>query len=117
MTNKNYLVYINDIINAIDDIESFIEGITYSEFVGDKKTLYAAERAIEIIGEATKRLPGSIRSKYPGVPWKDMAGIRDKVSHDYDGIDLTVLWETAKQDLPQLKIMLSDMIAELKDDF
>ncbi|MDQ1326723.1 MAG: hypothetical protein QG641_3 [Candidatus Poribacteria bacterium] len=114
MTKKDYLVYISDIINTIMDIEDFINDIAYDEFINDKKTIFAVERGIEIIGEATKRIPNSIKNKYPEIPWKDMAGIRDKVSHDYNGIDLVIIWKTIQQNLPELKAMLSDMIAELK---
>lgn len=116
MTKKDYLVYINDIIDTIKDIESFTKNITYEEFIADKKTVYAAERGIEIIGEATKRIPATIRSKYNEIPWKDMAGIRDKVSHDYNGIDLIIVWKTIQQNLPQLKVMLSDLITKLRNE-
>jgi len=116
MTKKDHLVYINDIIDTIKDIESFTKDITYEEFIADKKTVFAVERGIEIIGEATKRIPATIRSKYNEIPWKDMAGIRDKVSHDYNGIDLIIVWKTIQQNLPQLKVMLSDLIAKLKNE-
>ena len=116
MTKKDYKVYINDIINTIRDIEEFTRGITYDEFISDKKTVFAVERGIEIIGEATKRIPNSIRSKYPEIPWRDMTGIRDKVSHDYNGIDLIIVWKTIFQNFPELKVMLSDILAELNDE-
>jgi uncharacterized protein with HEPN domain len=67
-------------------------------------------RAIEIIGEAAKNVPEQVRKKYPDVPWKQMAGMRDKLIHEYFGVDLEILWETAKDDVPQLKTPISEVM-------
>jgi uncharacterized protein with HEPN domain len=113
---KEYGDYLNDILVAMEKIENFVEGMTYDVFINNEPMIWAVERGIEIIGEATKRIPNSIRNKYPEIPWKDMAGMRDKLSHDYDEVDLELVWKVIKQEIPSLKVMLSDMIAELKDD-
>ena len=77
--------------------------MTYEQFAGDAKTVFAVVRALEIIGEATKKLPQSVRDRYPKVPWREMAGIRDKLIHDYFGVNLAVVWKTVIEDLPGLR--------------
>ena len=76
-----------------------------NEFIHDLKTIYATRKAIEIIGEATKKIPSSITDKYKDIPWREIAGMRDVLVHDYFGVDLNVLWKTVQQDIPELKMM------------
>jgi len=78
---RNIAIYLTDILENMRDAEQFVLGQSYQQFAADKKTFNAVVRAIEIIGEAAKNVPDSIRSKYPAVPWKEMAGMRDKVIH------------------------------------
>ena len=103
---RDYSDYIEDIRNAIDKIESFIAGLSYDDFIHDEKTLYAVVRALEIIGEAAKKVPEDIRNEMEGVPWKDMSGMRDVLVHDYINVDVETVWLTAKQKVPQLKRLL-----------
>lgn len=84
---RHVALYIKDILQNMRDAEQFIEGISYQQFVDDKKTFNAVVRAIEVIGEAAKNVPLTIRTQYPAVPWKEMAGMRDKVTHFYFGVD------------------------------
>jgi uncharacterized protein with HEPN domain len=84
----------------------------YNEFSGDKKTIYAVTKALEIIGEATKNLPDALKNEYPKVPWKFMAGIRDKVVHGYFAVDLPIVWTTAKTDVPSLKPLFEEILEE-----
>ena len=79
-----------------------------------KKTVYSVVRAIEIIGEATKNIPKQIKKKYPEVPWKKMAGMRDRLVHEYFGIDLEILWGTAKEDVPQLRVPVSKVLEDME---
>jgi uncharacterized protein with HEPN domain len=100
---EEFLDYVEDIIEAMDDAMRFVEGVEYDDFVKDKKTVYAVTRAIEIIGEAVKKIPGTVKKRYPKVPWKRMAGMRDKLIHEYFGVDLRRVWNTVKKDIPNLK--------------
>ena len=86
----------------------------YNDFVNDRKTVYAVIRALEIIGEATKNIPDSIRDKYPKIPWKSMAGLRDKLIHAYFGVRLELIWNTASELLPQLKNEFQQILFDLK---
>ena len=112
MRERSYWDYVMDIAESIEDAQGFVRGYGFEDFKTDKKTVYAVVRAIEVIGEAAKNIPDSIRSKYPDIPWKDMAGMRDKLIHAYFGVDLEVLWKTVQQDLPSLKTMISQMLTD-----
>jgi uncharacterized protein with HEPN domain len=115
MRKRVYWDYVKDISDSIEDAQEFVKGYTFEDFKNDKKTIYAVIRAIEVIGEATKKIPRSIRDKYPDIPWKDMAGMRDKLIHEYFGVDVEVLWKTAQQDLPTLRVLISEVMGELED--
>lgn len=115
MAKKDYRVYIYVILDTIKDIDDFVNDMTYNNFVSDEKTLLAVERGIEIIAEAMKKIPDSIKNKYPDISWNDMIDIGDKLSLVYYDVDLEQLWKVIKQEILSLKAMLSDMIAELKD--
>lgn len=100
---RNYKLYLKDILSAIDSIEAFVEGMSFEEFRADDKTASAVIRKFEIIGEATKNIPDKIRQQYPTVPWKEMAGMRDRLIHFYFGVDYKLVWTTIKERLPQVK--------------
>lgn len=111
---REYIDYLKDIVNAMKKAETFIENMTYEEFVQDDKTVYAVVRAIEIIGEAVKQVPDSMREKYSEIPWKSMAGMRDKLIHHYFGVNLKLVWNTVKQEIPEVKPVLQNTLQEYK---
>jgi uncharacterized protein with HEPN domain len=102
--------YIEDISNAMDKSMKFIKDLSYDDFAGDDKTAFAVVRTIEIIGEAAKNVPESVRKKYPEIPWKEMAGMRDKVIHEYFGVDSRVVWETVKRRIPDIKPLFKNVV-------
>lgn len=106
--------FLMDILDSIEKIENFVEGFDFEEFSKDQKTIYAVLRALEIIGEATKNLPNSLKVEHPEVPWRNMAGFRDKVVHGYFGVDLEVVWDTVVDDAPSLKPLIAKILDETK---
>ena len=104
--------YLADIIESAFEVETFIAGMSYDDFFRDKKTINAVIRSLEVMGEAAKRVPEEIRVNYPEIPWKRMAGMRDKLIHEYAGVDLETVWDVATEELPALKPMLE----RLKDN-
>lgn len=110
---RDDLDYLEDIVEASNDVIKFVEDINFQEFQKDKKSIYAVIRGIEVVGEAARKISQNFRYQYPEVPWKEMAGMRDKLIHDYFGVDLEVVRDTAKEDAPILKVK----IQEILDDF
>jgi uncharacterized protein with HEPN domain len=93
---NGYEVYLNDIIENIERAQRFIADVSYDEFTRDDKIHYAVVRCLEIIGEATKRLPQSLRQQHPEIPWKSMTGTMDVIVHAYASINLFKVWQTVK---------------------
>jgi uncharacterized protein with HEPN domain len=114
MKDREYRDYLKDILDSINDIEVFIENKSCDEFSKDRKTINAVVRSIEIIGEAAKNLPVSFKNKHLIIPWKHMAGMRDKLIHEYFGVDIEIVWETAKKDVPRLKDKIEKLIKDNK---
>ena len=86
----------------------------YADFEADEKTNFAAVRAPEIVGEATKKIPSEVRREYSDLPWKEMAGMRDKLSHDYFGGNLRRVFETIRRDLPPLRASIRKIVDKLE---
>jgi uncharacterized protein with HEPN domain len=111
---RRYDDYLHDIAESAGKILEFAKGFTFERFERDDKTVYAVVRALEIIGEAAKKIPDEIRSQYPSVNWKKMAGMRDRIVHEYFGVNLKIVWETIQVDIPSLKSQMDDVVRNLK---
>jgi uncharacterized protein with HEPN domain len=110
---RDYNFYIKDILQSILQIESFVEGLRYEEFLKDDKTASAVIRKLEIIGEAAKQVPTRMRQKHPELPWTEMARMRDKLIHGYFGVDHEIVWKVVKERLPEVKTNLKIIIDQL----
>lgn len=107
-------LYIEDILDSINLIEGYLKNSNLTKFLRDKKLQDAISRRIEIIGEASKAIPQQIKNKYPAVPWKEFAGIRNFLVHVYFGINATRLWKMTQKDIPKLKKEFIKISQELK---
>jgi len=107
--------YLNDIAESVEDIRSFTEGLTFNDFVADKKTTNAVIRSLEIIGEAAKKIPSDVRALHHEIPWQEIGGMRDKLIHEYSGVDLEIVWETVQNSLQDLYNAICDIRSALGD--
>jgi uncharacterized protein with HEPN domain len=106
--------YVADILTSIQEVEEFTRSMDYGDFASDKKTVNAVVRSLEIMGEAAKRVPEEVRQRYPNIPWKRMTGMRDKLIHEYSGVDLEIVWGVVKTELPPVKPLIEQIIEDLK---
>ena len=109
---KDNLVYLRHILDAIYRIEEYTGEVKYEDFMNSNLVQAGVMREIEITGEATKRLTQGFKEKHPDIPWKKMAGMRDKLIHDYLGVDLDAVWDTVEKDIPTLRDKIKDIIGE-----
>lgn len=114
--NRPYIMYLEDIQLSMSRISEYIANLDFISFKQDYKTVDAVVRNFEIIGEASKNLPDSITDKYPTIPWKEMYYLRNKVSHEYFGIDYEIIWDVATNYLPDNKSEIDRIVErELKE--
>ena len=116
MYKRDYRLYVDDIIEAIQKIEKYSKGLSFRKFSKDTKAIDATVRNFEVIGEAAKHIPPKIRKKYPSIPWKAMAGMRNKLIHEYFGLNKKVLWKTIKGDLAKVKVQTKRVLKELDEE-
>jgi len=108
-------VYLRHILDAIAKVELYLQGVDEAAFRQASLIQDGVIRQIEIIGEATRRLSRSFRLQYPETPWEDITGMRDKLIHDYFGVDMDKVWLTAIDDLPSLKVQVERILAEYSE--
>ena len=110
--NREFRDYLNDIQKSMELTLSFTSGMTLADFQNDEKTQYAVIRCLEVIGEAVKRIPEDFRQSHPGIPWKAMAGMRDRLIHGYDVVDNEIVWVTVKGTIPGILDKITKLSAE-----
>ncbi len=108
--NKSDNIYLKHIYESIEAIEDYIDGFTFDNFLGSMKTQDAVIRRLLIIGEAAKKVSTETKESNKKIPWRDMAGMRDVLVHDYFGVDLFQVWGTCQDDLPKLKQEIKNIL-------
>jgi len=109
MPHRKWDLRIKDILASIDRILEYTRNLDFEGFRSDTKTVDAVVRNFEIIGEAAKRIPREFADSHPGIPWKIMAGMRDRLIHGYDQIDIPLIWRTIVNDIPSLSRKLKEL--------
>ena len=113
---RDFRLYLKDIVEAMIAIQAFVEGMDFEAFAADDKTSSAVIRKFEILGEATKNVPDEIRQKYPQVPWRQMAGMRDRLIHAYFGVDYALVWQTIENRIPPLKPIIEQIRQDVEKE-
>ena len=108
--------FLSDIREGIRRIHDYTLSMTYEAFLADSKTQDAVIRNLEIVGEATKNLSAGLRDRYPEVPWKAMAGVRDRLIHHYFGVNLDIVWQIITGELPQLAMQIDEILHSLQNN-
>lgn len=100
---RSSIDYLTDLLTCFQETQEFTLGLDFEAFSKDRKTINAVVRSLEVMGEAAKRIPPEIRENHPEIPWKPMTAMRDKLIHEYSGVDLEIIWSVITEELPPLK--------------
>ncbi len=114
MSERKDIDLVQDIRECISRIASYTQDIGYDEFESDLKTQDAVVRNLEVMGEAVKSLSKELKESYSDIPWKNIAGTRDKLIHDYFGLNIDIVWNIAKEELPDLILKIDDIIRNMR---
>jgi uncharacterized protein with HEPN domain len=106
--------YLRDILEYAEKAQRFAQAVDWEKFQRNEEKVLAVIRTLEVMGEAARHIPNELRTQYPRVPWRGLTGMRDKVIHDYAGVDLEVVWNTVHKDLPILQVEVTQMLADLE---
>ena len=115
MKQRELRDFLEDILEAINLIENITDGLDFVDFFEHKEIFWAVVKLVEIIGEAVKNIPGKIREDYPQIPWRNIAGMRDKLVHEYWAIDEQMIWQVIVKELPYLKSTIMNLVENLSE--
>ena len=113
--SRNYDLYLQDIVVAVDRIAFYVEDVSRGEFEADQMRIDAVIRNLQIIGEAVKNIPDFIRKRAPSIPWQEIAGLRNRVTHVYFDVNIDIIWDVVQSELPTLKIQFQEIIKEANE--
>jgi uncharacterized protein with HEPN domain len=113
---RDYSDSLRDILDAAEKAQRFVAGVTWQEFAENDEKTFAVIRALEVIGEAARAVPAEVRDRYPSIPWREVIGMRDKLIHQYFGVNLQRVWETVQSDLPALHDAVEEILADMGDE-
>lgn len=109
MSKRDASLLLQDMRESMQKIARYVAGMDRAAFLADDKTVDAVVRNVEIIGEASKQLPEDFKARHPQMPWSQMAGMRNRIVHDYAGVDLELMWEVVTKSLPELERLLGGL--------
>jgi uncharacterized protein with HEPN domain len=112
MSERGDLEFLGDILESAGRAMHYVDGMSYEKFMADPRTQDAVMRNLEILGEATKRLSQRVREANPEVPWRNMAGVRDRLIHHYFGVNLDIIWQIVSEELPEVADQVRQILAE-----
>lgn len=110
---RDYNLYIEDILEAIDRIEEYVKGLSLEEFTKNRMAIDAVVRNLEVIGEACRAIPEEIREEHSEIEWRKIIGLRNILIHQYFGIDVELIWDIIKNKLPSLKEKMRKLLEEI----
>jgi uncharacterized protein with HEPN domain len=113
-SGRAYADYLHDILDHAEKAQQFTAGVDFDAFCANAEKTMAVVRALEVVGEAAKHVPESVRQRYPEVPWRNIVGMRDVLIHHYFGVDLEVVWKTVHRDLPALRMAVERILTDLE---
>ncbi|HEX2869004.1 MAG TPA: DUF86 domain-containing protein [Ignavibacteriales bacterium] len=112
MSKRDWKILFEDILDSINKISTYTKDCEFDDFASSSLVVDAVVRNIEIIGEASKNVPEAVKLSAPEIPWNKMAGIRNRIVHEYFGVDISIIWFIVTNELPQLKVRIQSYISE-----
>lgn len=112
MSKRNWKILFQDVLDSIDKIEQYTQSMEYEDFVSNSMVIDAVVRNIEIIGEASRRVPHDVQDRHSKIPWKKIAGIRNRIVHEYFGVDISIIWFIVTNELTPLRRELETILNE-----